>query len=173
MPTPFTTVDEYAASLPDSVRAEFDKVRRTVTKAAPKATEEISYGIAALKQNGKVVVYFSGWKQHISLYPIPDGDADFLAAIEPYRAGKGTLKFPLKATDPVPPDHKIVKNTSEPVRNRPIRSKPDRSDRALEQLLDGGDQLAQVADLERGFGNGRRNRRSLSRTCSSRCAVRG
>ena len=40
-------------------------------------------------------MYFAGWKHHVSVYPVPMGDANFEQEIEPYRAGKGTLKFPL------------------------------------------------------------------------------
>lgn len=52
--------------------------------------------------NGKAVVYFAGWKKHLSVYPVPSGDAAFEAAIAPYRVGKGSLNFPLR--DPIPYD---------------------------------------------------------------------
>jgi uncharacterized protein YdhG (YjbR/CyaY superfamily) len=46
------------------------------------------------------VVYFAGWKHHVSVYPVPHGDDGLAAELAPYLAGKGTLKFPL--AKPIP-----------------------------------------------------------------------
>jgi uncharacterized protein YdhG (YjbR/CyaY superfamily) len=100
--TRFESVDDYMASLPDGSRAVLEQVRATLREAAPTAAETISYNIPALELGGKPLVYFSGWKQHVSLYPIPQGDAAFEQAIGPHRAGKGTLKFALD--QPLPTD---------------------------------------------------------------------
>ena len=51
---------------------------------------------------GKAVVYFSGWKEHISVYPVPDLDEVLSERLEPYRSGKGTVKFQLD--EPIPYD---------------------------------------------------------------------
>ncbi|WP_069165245.1 iron chaperone [Nocardia altamirensis] len=95
-----TTVDTYIASFPEEVRGILDEIRDTIQRALPDATEAISYDIPTFKVNGHNVVHFAGWKKHISVYPIPEGDRSFERAIEPYRAGKGTLKFPL--AKPIP-----------------------------------------------------------------------
>jgi len=68
----------------------------------PEAKEVISYQIPAFKLNGKYPIYFGGWKNNVSLYPVPAGDNAFKKAIAPYVAGKGTIKFPLGK--PVPHD---------------------------------------------------------------------
>ncbi len=91
----FASMDEYIATFPEDVQKILKKVRATIKAAAPKAEETISYEIPTFKINGKYLIYFAGWKQHISIYPIPTGDAAFQKEIEPYVAGKGTLKFPL------------------------------------------------------------------------------
>ena len=96
----FASMDEYIATFPDDVQKILKKVRSTIKAAAPKAEEAISYGIPTFKMHGKYLIYFAGWKNHISIYPVPGGDADFNKAIEPYIAGKGTLKFPLDT--PIP-----------------------------------------------------------------------
>ncbi len=98
----FSTVDEYIASFPAEVREVLEQVRRTVHAAVPGAGEKISYQIPTITLDGKSLLYFSGWKEHISVYPIPPVDDALATAIEPYRSGKGTLKFPLK--DPIPYD---------------------------------------------------------------------
>jgi uncharacterized protein YdhG (YjbR/CyaY superfamily) len=98
----FATVEDYIASFPPDVRAVLEEVRRTIRAAVPDAGEKISYQIPAITLDGKPLMYFSGWKAHISLYPIPPLDETLAAAIEPYRSGKGTLKFPLN--EPIPYD---------------------------------------------------------------------
>lgn len=102
-----TTVDEYIAAFPADVQAVLERVRATVRKAAPKAEETISYGIPALKLNGSHVVYFSGYKHHLSLHPVPkDVLQDELA---PHVAGKGTLRFPLDRKMPLGLMAKVIR----------------------------------------------------------------
>lgn len=94
------SVDAYIESFPEDVRAILQEVRRTIHDAVPGAGEKISYAIPAVTLDGKALVYFSGWQKHVSVYPIPTGDDALTRELEPYRAGKGTLKFPLGS--PVP-----------------------------------------------------------------------
>ena len=44
----------------------------------------------------------AGWNLHVSLYPVPNGDAQLLAYLGPYLASRGTLKFDL--AKPIPYD---------------------------------------------------------------------
>ncbi|MFC6159273.1 iron chaperone [Kribbella jiaozuonensis] len=96
------TVDEYIASLPEEVREVLEQVRRTIHAAAPGAGEKISYQIPTITLDDKPLMYFSGWKAHIAVYPLPPLDDALATAIDPYRSGKGTLKFPLNK--PIPYD---------------------------------------------------------------------
>jgi len=98
----FVSVDDYIGSFPMEVREVLEEVRRTIHAVVPAAGEKISYQIPTITLDGKSLLYFSGWKEHISLYPIPPVDDALATAIAPYRSGKGTLKFPLK--DPIPYD---------------------------------------------------------------------
>jgi uncharacterized protein YdhG (YjbR/CyaY superfamily) len=97
-----TTISAYIASFPDDVRAVLANVRQAILGAVPDADEQVSYGIAAITVGGAPLLYFAGWKRHISVYPAPAGDADFDRAAAPYRSGRSTLKFPLD--QPVPYD---------------------------------------------------------------------
>ncbi|MFJ4653490.1 iron chaperone [Nocardia sp. NPDC088792] len=97
-----TSVAEYVTGFPAETQAVLEHVRSAVRTAVPGSTETISYDIPAVQVNGKAVMYFAGWKKHISVYPVPVGDSAYAQAIAPYVAGKGTLKFPLK--DPIPFD---------------------------------------------------------------------
>jgi uncharacterized protein YdhG (YjbR/CyaY superfamily) len=89
----FTTVDDYIGSFPDPVRTMLDEARAAVRRAVPAAGEAISYKVAAFTIEGKYFAYLGGWREHISLYPLPVGDDLLDVDIDPYRAGKGTAKF--------------------------------------------------------------------------------
>lgn len=102
MATRFETVDEYVASLPAHVRSIVEQLRQTIRDAAPGTAETITYQMPAVTLNGKYIVYFGAWRKHIGLYPVPDGGADLEADLAPYRAAKGTLRFPLN--EPIPHD---------------------------------------------------------------------
>ena len=95
------TVDEYIATFPRDVRQTLEAVREGIRAVVPGTEERISYGIPTFAWNGRYVVYFSGWKRHVSVYPIPDADPELEKAIKPFRAGKGTLKFALDKPMPI------------------------------------------------------------------------
>jgi uncharacterized protein YdhG (YjbR/CyaY superfamily) len=99
---PFRTVDEYISSFPGDVQEQLQGVRRAMRAAAPGTEEGISYGIPTLLLDGRYLMYFAGWKRHISVYPIPAVDAQLDKEIERFKAGKGTLRFPLN--EPIPYD---------------------------------------------------------------------
>ena len=96
----FATVDEYIASYPPGVREILEKTRRTIMAAAPGTEETISYGIPTVTLDGRYLIYFAGWKRHISVYPIPEADAALQQDLAPYKHARGTLRFPLNK--PVP-----------------------------------------------------------------------
>jgi len=98
----FTTVDEYIGSFPADIQKVLQKIRKTIHKAVPKAEEKISYQIAAFNLDGRYLIYFAGWKSHVSVYPLPEADEDLEREVAPYRSGKGTVKFPLSR--PIPYD---------------------------------------------------------------------
>jgi uncharacterized protein YdhG (YjbR/CyaY superfamily) len=98
----FETVQAYLASFPDDVQPILEQVRTAIRAAVPGAEETISYDIPTFKLAGKPVVYFAGWKRHVSVYPIPDVDEAMERELAPYRTAKGTLKFPLDLPIPYP-----------------------------------------------------------------------
>ena len=96
----FDTVESYLASFPDEVQPILEQVRTTIRSAVPAGEETISYDIPTFKVDGKPVVYFAGWKHHVSVYPIPETDDALERELAPFREAKGTLKFPLD--QPIP-----------------------------------------------------------------------
>jgi uncharacterized protein YdhG (YjbR/CyaY superfamily) len=102
------TIDAYLASAPAEARAGLRRLREAVRASAPRAEECISYGVPAFSLGGRPFVWFAAWRHHWSLYPIPRGlrrDARVAA----YEASKGTLRFPLDESPPIPLIKRIVK----------------------------------------------------------------
>jgi uncharacterized protein YdhG (YjbR/CyaY superfamily) len=96
------TVDEYIASFPDEVQSILREIRGRIHRAVPGAGEKVSYGIATFTLDDRYFIYLAGWKQHIAVYPIPPVDEELERELAPYRAAKGTLRFPLRK--PIPYD---------------------------------------------------------------------
>lgn len=82
-PPPSKDIDEYIARFPADVRAILEKVRTTISTAAPEAKETISYQMPAFKQHS-ILVYFAGWQKHIGLYPPVSGDKGLEKAVARY-----------------------------------------------------------------------------------------
>jgi uncharacterized protein YdhG (YjbR/CyaY superfamily) len=103
------SVDEYIAGFPEHTQEQLKQIRAVIRAAAPDAREKISYKIAGYELNGRKLVYFAGWKKHVSLYPIPAGDEAFEKEVSRYADGKGTLKFPLNQPLPMKLIRKVVR----------------------------------------------------------------
>lgn len=111
MPTPkkqTKTIDEYIRSCPPEVQKILEKIRQTIRKAAPEAEEAISYRMPAYRLNGKYLVYFAVWKNHIGFYPTPSGTAEFKKELASYKWAKGSIRFPLDKPIPYDLVEKIV-----------------------------------------------------------------
>ncbi len=91
----FKSIDEYFATFPKDVQKIMEQLRRTIKAAAPGAKEKISYQIAAFELNGRNLIHYAAWKNHIAMYPVLSGSEAFNKEVSQYVDGKGTLKFPL------------------------------------------------------------------------------
>lgn len=98
--TQVETVDQYIASFPAEVQDVLESIRGVIRRAAPGTEEKISYQIPTVTLDDKYLIYFAGWKQHVSLYPIHPLDEPLEGEITRYRSGQDTLRFPLK--EPIP-----------------------------------------------------------------------
>jgi len=105
----FSSIDEYIGTFPEGIQKILEELRATIKATAPDTEEKISYGIPTFTLNGKYLIYFAGWKSHISIYPIPTGSEAFNKEVSQYAAGKGTLKFPIDKPLPLKLITKIVK----------------------------------------------------------------
>ncbi len=95
-------VDHYISDFPVEVQAILKQIRGTIKQVAPEAVESIAYGMPAYKTNGRPLVYFAAFKNHIGFYATPSGHRQFSVELSSFKQGKGSVQFPLNK--PIPFD---------------------------------------------------------------------
>lgn len=102
-------IAQYISKFPEEVQQQLQKVRAIIKKMAPKATEQMAYGMPGYKTNGKPLVYFAGYENHIGFYATPSGHEAFQKELSKYKQGKGSVQFPLDQPIPFELIEKIVR----------------------------------------------------------------
>ena len=95
-----SNLSDFISKYPPEVQTILQKIRALIQKSAPGAEEAMSYGIPTFKLNGKNLVHFSAFKEHIGFYPTPTGIEKFKKELSAYDGAKGSVKFPLNK--PIP-----------------------------------------------------------------------
>ncbi|MEP6845918.1 MAG: DUF1801 domain-containing protein [Panacibacter sp.] len=105
----YTTIDEYINAFDAGTQKLLKQVRKVIKETAPGAEESISYGMPAYKLNGKPLVYFAAFKNHIGFYATPQGHSAFAKELAKYKQGKGSVQFPIDEPLPLDLIKKITK----------------------------------------------------------------
>ena len=112
-------IEQYIADFPVNIQARLQVLRDTIKKAVPAAEETISYNMPAFKLNGVHLIYFAGWKNHISLYPFSSAMEASLPEAAAYKtSGRGTIQFPLDKPLPAEFVEMIIKLREKESRNK-------------------------------------------------------
>ena len=109
IPNNAKNIDEYIAAFPEEIQAMLEQIRATISKVAPTAEEAIKYAIPTFVLNGRNLVHFAAFKNHIGFYPTPTGIESFQKELSKYKQGKGSVQFPLDEPMPLALITKIVK----------------------------------------------------------------
>jgi len=112
-------VRAYFAAQPAATRRVLSQIRETIRAAAPEAVESFSYRIPGFKLDGRPLVYYAGWKEHTSVYPITGAiQRAYAVELEKYETSKGTVRFPLAKRLPVTFLRRLVKARMAEVRHQ-------------------------------------------------------
>jgi uncharacterized protein YdhG (YjbR/CyaY superfamily) len=123
-----TSINEYIAAFPKDVQQLLEQILATIKKVAPGAEETISYGIPAFNLNGRYLIYFAAYKNHIGVYPVPN-DQSFEKDFAAYKtSGKGAIQFPLDKPMPLDLVTRIVqfnmkRNEAKSVKKKATKTK--------------------------------------------------
>lgn len=105
----YKNVDAYIASFPEKTQEILREVRSIIKKTAPDASEGIWYGMPGYKLNGRPLVYFAAFQNHIGFYPTDSGIRKFLPLLSAYKHSKGAVQFPINKPLPFDLILKITK----------------------------------------------------------------
>ncbi len=89
-----SAIDEYIAPFPEPVRGLLEQIRAAIRAEAPDAVETLSYAIPTFDLDGKHLVHFAGYANHVGFYPTSGGIKAFKDELKAYRSGKGSVQFP-------------------------------------------------------------------------------
>lgn len=126
------SVEVYIRSFPAPARRLLRQLRAAIRRAAPLATEKISYGIPTFVQGGNLV-HYAAYPSHVALYGATRAHAALAPRVAKYQTGKGTLRFALDRPLPLglvrdvvacevsgrPPSPPTAKRASTRSRSRP------------------------------------------------------
>lgn len=84
------SVDAYIAAQPSVQQDKLNVLRRICGDVLPEYEEAISYEIPTVKVDGKNILHYAAYKDHVSIYPVPKA---MMNELKPYIRGKGTLWF--------------------------------------------------------------------------------
>lgn len=102
MTTSQNPIDTYIAEFEGITRERLTELRTLIQQLLPDAVERISYAIPCYRLGKHSVVFFAGYKKHIGMYPMPEGDTAFKELLAGYHSGASTARFP--HNKPLPTD---------------------------------------------------------------------
>jgi uncharacterized protein YdhG (YjbR/CyaY superfamily) len=106
MATRSALVDAYHACLPASERKALEQIRAAVHAAVPEGEECLSYGMPAVKFEGKPLVGWRAAAKHGAFHPLSGSTVETCKdVLTHYDTSKGTIRFPFGAVLPT----KLVK----------------------------------------------------------------
>lgn len=94
------TYEEYSLDFPEETQLILENLKNFIQNLLPESTLCINYGIPTFKINGKNVIHFGGFKNHIALYPGAEAVEVFSEKLKNFKTSKGAIQFPLKGELP-------------------------------------------------------------------------
>lgn len=119
-----SVIDDYIGGFEGLPRQRLEQLCRILREEVPETDEVISYAIPTFDLNGRHVIHFAGYKNHVGLYPTPHGMAAFEAELAAFPQGKGSVQFPHDR--PLPEDliRRIARHQRALTASRPAKRKP-------------------------------------------------
>lgn len=88
-----SVIDDYLSTLTPEQKQILEHVRQVVRDNFPNAEETIGYGMPVMKLNGKYLLGFSAFKDHLSVFPGAYPIAKLKEQLKDFKTAKGTVQF--------------------------------------------------------------------------------
>jgi uncharacterized protein YdhG (YjbR/CyaY superfamily) len=95
-------IDIYLNALSPENKAALQHIRALIHKLVPDAEETFSYDMPAFTYQGKPLIYFAAFKDHLSVFPTAFPIEALKDELASYTVSKGTIQFTLD--HPLPDD---------------------------------------------------------------------
>jgi uncharacterized protein YdhG (YjbR/CyaY superfamily) len=107
------TIDAYIASRPAEHHKGLQQLRALAHQCVPDAEECINYGMPGLRSNGRVIVWFASFSQHLALFPRAKAIEVFAEDLQKHSSfistSKGTIRFALTAPLPAAMIRRVIR----------------------------------------------------------------
>lgn len=88
----YTSIKSYISAQPKEIKEKLSEMYALVKGAAPKAGEDIKYGMPTFVGN-RNLVHFAAMKGHLGFYPGPEAIEAFKSELATYSTSKGCIRF--------------------------------------------------------------------------------
>ncbi len=85
-------IDEYIDNFDGVTKERLSEIYQLIKNILPEANEKISYGVPTFYNSNGPIVYFAGYKEFISIYPVHRATG-LEKDVEPFLHGKSTARF--------------------------------------------------------------------------------
>jgi uncharacterized protein YdhG (YjbR/CyaY superfamily) len=89
-------VDMYLSELSETERVELLKIRATVKKIVPNASEIMGYGMPGFKYKDQYLIGYAAFKNHLSIFPTSWPIEAMHPELVDFKTSKGTIQFSKK-----------------------------------------------------------------------------
>lgn len=88
-----SSVDKYIESFPKDIQEKLVMIRTLIKQNVPEAVETIKYNMPTYVLNGKNLIHFAAFKNHIGIYPTPSPIEHFKDKLSTYVTSKGAIQI--------------------------------------------------------------------------------
>ena len=85
-------MEEYINKFDGITRRRLEELYELIKSVLPEAKEKISYGVPTFYNDAGYIVYFAGYKDFVSVYPVHQAE-NLIQIVQPFLSGKSTARF--------------------------------------------------------------------------------
>ena len=101
------TVGDYIKAAAPEGRKKLREMRACIRAVAPKAREELKWGMPAFSDR-RILVIYGAFKKHIGFYPTTSAVRAFAKELAGFKTARGSIQFPLEKPLPLSLIRRIV-----------------------------------------------------------------